>query len=61
MVTAKTLLLLDRGFYHFSFWSQLIEKEIHFISRLKKGASIKVEQVLTDSYSIRDHAVPGFA
>jgi hypothetical protein len=26
LVSAKTLLLLDRGFYHFSFWQQLIEK-----------------------------------
>lgn len=26
LVTAKTLLLLDRGFYHFSFWLQLIEQ-----------------------------------
>ncbi|NJP22569.1 MAG: IS4 family transposase [Hydrococcus sp. CRU_1_1] len=57
LVTAKTLLLLDRGFYHFSFWLQLISLEIHFISRLKKGASIKVEQVFTDSYSIRDRKV----
>ncbi len=57
LVTAKTLLLLDRGFYHFSFWLQLIEREIHFISRLKKGASIKVEQIFTDSYSIRDRKV----
>ena len=56
-VTANTLLLLDRGFYHFRFWLQLIEKEIHFITRLKKGASIKVEQVFTDSYSIRDRKV----
>ena len=57
LVSAKTLLLLDRGFYHFSFWLQLIEKEIHFISRLKKGASIKVEQIFTDSYSIRDRLI----
>lgn len=27
LVTAKTLLLLDRGFYHFSFWLQLIEQK----------------------------------
>ncbi|CDN13783.1 Transposase, IS4 [Richelia intracellularis] len=24
LVTAKTLLLLDRGFYHFTFWLQLV-------------------------------------
>ena len=57
LVSANTLLLLDRGFYHFSFWLRLIEKEIHFITRLEKGASIKVEQVFTDSYSIRDRKV----
>jgi hypothetical protein len=57
LVSAKTLLLLDRGFYHFSFWLSLIEQEIHFISRLKKGASLKIEQVFTDSYSIRDRKV----
>ena len=33
LVTVKTLLLLDRGFYHFSFWQQLIEQEVHFITR----------------------------
>ena len=36
LVPANTLLLLDRGFYHFSFWLQLIEQKIHFITRLKK-------------------------
>ena len=28
LVTSNTLLLLDRGFYHFSFWLQLIEKKV---------------------------------
>ncbi len=57
LVPANTLLLLDRGFYHFSFWLQLIEQKIHFITRLKKGASIKVEAVFTDSYSLRDRLI----
>ena len=57
LVTAKTLLLLDRGFYHFHFWQQLIDRDIHFITRLKKGASIKVEQIFTNSYEIRDRRV----
>ena len=57
LVTAKTLLLLDRGFYHFHFWQQLIDQDSHFITRLKKGASIKVEQVFTNSYEIRDRQV----
>ncbi len=31
LVKNKTLLLLDRGFYHFEFWQQLIEQQIDFI------------------------------
>jgi hypothetical protein len=27
----KTLLLLDRGFYHFQFFSDLIARQVHFI------------------------------
>lgn len=57
LVTAKTLLLLDRGFYHFSFWLQLVEREVHFITRLKKGAAIKVEKVFSDSYALRDKLI----
>nr|ADN18341.1 transposase IS4 [Gloeothece verrucosa PCC 7822] len=57
LVTPSTLLLLDRGFYHFSFWLQLIAQEIHFISRIKKGASIKVLEVFTESYSLRDRKI----
>jgi hypothetical protein len=57
LVTAQTLLLLDRGFYHFSFWLKLIEQKVDFITRLKKGASIQVEQVFTDSYALRDRRI----
>lgn len=57
LVKAKTLLLLDRGFYHFSFWQQLLEQEVHFITRLKKGAAIQVEQLLTQSFALRDRVI----
>jgi Transposase DDE domain len=57
LVTENTLLLLDRGFYHFNFWLQLIEKKVEFITRIKKGAAIKVEQVFTDSYGLRDRKI----
>ena len=57
LVSKNTLLLLDRGFYHFRFWLQLIEQGVHFITRLKKGASIQVKQVFTNSYSIRDRLI----
>jgi hypothetical protein len=48
---------LDRGFYHFNFLLQLIEKKVDFITRIKKGAAIKVEQVFTDSYGLRDRKI----
>jgi hypothetical protein len=57
LVPSKTLLLLDRGFYHFSFWLQLIERDIHLITRLKKGAAVQVQQVFTKSYDLRDSLV----
>jgi hypothetical protein len=57
LVPANTLLLLDRGFYHFSFWLKLIEADIHLITRLKKGAAIQIHQVFTKSYDLRDSLV----
>ena len=57
LVAAKTLLLLDRGFDNFSCWLKLIERDIHLITRLKKGAAIKIEQVHTNSYALKDSRV----
>ena len=57
LVRAGTLLLLDRGFYHFRFWQQLIDNEVHIITRLKKGAVFQVQRVFTDTYSIRDRLI----
>ena len=57
LVPPKTLLLLDRGFYHFQFWQQLIDKGIHFITRRKINAAIEYQQVFTDSYSLRDRLI----
>jgi Transposase DDE domain len=47
LVTAKTLLLLDRGFYHFQFLQQLINQEVHFITRLKAKASLKYLKIFS--------------
>ena len=33
---------MDRGFYHFLFFEKLINQNIHFITRLKAKASIKL-------------------
>ena len=57
IVETSTLLLLDRGFYHFKFWQRLIDRKTHFITRLKKRAAIKVEEVFTESYSLRDRRI----
>jgi hypothetical protein len=57
IVEASTLLLLDRGFYYFKFWLQLIDRKIDFISRIKKGAAIKVLEVFTEGYSLRDSKI----
>ncbi len=53
LVSAKTLLLLDRGFYHFQFWQKLIEQGVNFITRIKINASIEYQHVFTDSYALR--------
>ncbi|MGL4879954.1 MAG: IS4 family transposase [Waterburya sp.] len=57
LVSAQTLLLLDRGFYHFQFWQQLIDRGVHFITRIKINASIEYQKVFTDSYALRDRLV----
>ena len=57
LVKPQTLMLLDRGFCHYQFWQQLIERNVHFITRLNNKASFTVEQVFTNSYSIRDRSV----
>jgi len=57
LLTENTLFLIDRGFYHFQFWQQLIEKKVDFITRTKKGISFRVQQVFTNSYSLRDRLI----
>jgi len=46
LVPAKTLLLLDRGYDNFSWWRQLIEQEIHFITGLKKEHQLNASKYL---------------
>ena len=54
---AKTLLLLDRGFYHFQFFAQLISQQVDFITRLKAGAAVKTVKVFTSDQNIRDQLI----
>lgn len=57
LIPAKTLVLLDRGFYHFNFFEQIIKAEAHFITRLKAQASLKVVQVFTSNHYVKDKLI----
>lgn len=54
----KTLLLLDRGFWNFSLFEQLILAQSEFITRLKTNAKYKSLSVLSQSSSHRDTLIP---
>jgi len=41
-LTAKTLLLTDRGFYHFSFFAQLITSKLTLLQGSKLGLRLKL-------------------
>ena len=56
-VTANTLLILDRGFYHFQFFADLMAAQAHFITRLKAKAHYEIQQVFTDTSTCRDRLI----
>ncbi len=57
LATAKTLLILDRGFYDFQFFLDLIARRVAIITRIKSNAAYCVERVFTDTFTIRDRLV----
>lgn len=57
LATAKTLLILDRGFYDFKFFLLLIAKQIDFITRVKSNAAFEVERILSNDFSLRDRLI----
>ena len=54
LITPKTLLLLDRGFWNYSLFEQLIEAQSDFITRLKTKAQYQSVSILSQSSSHRD-------
>jgi hypothetical protein len=54
---SKPLLLFDRGFYDFSFFAQVIDTGSHFITRLKRNASFRVERVLSHTTEVIDSLI----
>ena len=57
LATAKTLLILDRGFYDFQFFLRLITKQVDFITRIKSNASFEVERILSYDYTLPDRLI----
>jgi len=55
--TAKTLLLLDRGFYDFEWWAQLIAKQVHFICAAKSNLCFTVIEDFSLTYGLKDRLV----
>lgn len=57
MVHAGTLWILDRGFYDFTFFDDLIERNGHFITRLKSNAIFSVQQILCQTAEVRERLI----
>jgi hypothetical protein len=57
MVHTGTLWIFDRGFYDFTFFDDLIERNGHFITRLKSNAVFNVQSVLCHTAQIRDRLI----
>jgi hypothetical protein len=54
LATTKTLLILDRGFYDFVFFNDLIKQGTAFITRLKANASFRVAETLSSTDRVKD-------
>lgn len=57
LVKAKTLLILDRGFYDFNFFAALIEQEVAFITRSKSNAFWIGHRLLSQTGKVRDQII----
>jgi Transposase DDE domain len=56
-IPAQTLLLLDRGFWNFSFFEQLIKAKSDLITRLKAKAQYESLKVFSHSQTHRDQLI----
>ena len=57
LLKANSLILLDRGFYHFIFFEQLINQNGHFITRLKAKAAVQTVQVFTSNRLVKSKLI----
>ena len=53
----KTLLLMDRGFYDFQWWSKLISQEVDFICASKSNLVYQVVKNLSMTTSLKDRLI----
>jgi hypothetical protein len=54
---AGTLWIFDRGFYDFTFFDNLIDQGVAWITRLKSNTVFTVQQVLVQTNEVRDRIV----
>lgn len=57
LATAKTLLILDRGFYDFEWWAQLIAKQVQFICAAKSNLAYTALEQLSLTPSLKDRII----
>ena len=57
LITPKTLLLLDRGFWNYSLFEKLILAQSDFVTRLKSNAKYKSTSILSQSSTHRDSLI----
>lgn len=57
LVKGKTLLILDRGFYDFQFFADLVAQDSDFITRVKSNSKIEVIRHLSSTDSVKDMIV----
>jgi len=57
LVSTKTLLILDRGFYDFTFFASLIEQQAAFITRLKRNAFFIEVEILSQTATLTDRII----
>ena len=57
LITPKTLLLLDRGFWNYSLFEKLILAQSDFVTRLKSNAKYESISILSQSSAHRDTLV----
>lgn len=57
LAPANTLLLLDRGFYDFEWWAQLIAKQVQFICAAKSNLVFTVIQDFSLTHGLKDRLI----